>query len=43
MIRALLYAQLPPDIANQIDPFKPYLSPYLEAIEKEKQDLLIGK
>ncbi|KAL1526175.1 hypothetical protein AB1Y20_014903 [Prymnesium parvum] len=43
MVLSSQYKELPPDIANQIDPFKPYLSPYLEAIEKEKQDLLIGK
>ena len=43
-IRALCsFVQLPPDIAAQIEPFTPYLSPYLEAIEKEKAELLLSK
>ena len=32
--------QLPVEVAAKIEPFKPYLSPYLNAIEKEKQELL---
>ena len=32
--------QLPLDIAAKIEPFTPYLHPYLDAIEKEKQELL---
>jgi hypothetical protein len=35
--------QLPPDVQAQIEPFTPYLSPYLEAIEKEKAELLLAK
>ena len=34
--------QLPVEVAAKIEPFKPYLSPYLNAIEKEKQDFLRG-
>lgn len=32
--------QLPPEIAEKIDPFESYLGPYLEQVEKEKVELL---
>jgi len=35
--------RLPPEVAAKIEPFKPYLSPYLNAIEAEKQELLTSK
>ena len=33
---------LPDEVADKIDPWRPYLSPYLQAIEdsKKEQDLL---
>eukprot|EP00326_Haptolina_ericina_P006059 CAMPEP_0181204476 /NCGR_PEP_ID=MMETSP1096-20121128/19958_1 /TAXON_ID=156174 ORGANISM="Chrysochromulina ericina, Strain CCMP281" /NCGR_SAMPLE_ID=MMETSP1096 /ASSEMBLY_ACC=CAM_ASM_000453 /LENGTH=104 /DNA_ID=CAMNT_0023295183 /DNA_START=37 /DNA_END=351 /DNA_ORIENTATION=+ len=40
MVLSSQQKRLPVEVAAKIEPFKPYLSPYLNAIEKEKQELL---
>ena len=35
--------QLPPEVAEKLDPFESYLGPYLEQVKKEKEELLLTK
>merc|ERR1712113_891195 len=37
------HKSLPPEIAEKLDPWESYLNPPLEAIKKEKQELLAAK
>ena len=47
LMRAMILSsqnkRLPPEVYEKVDAFEPYLRPYLDEIEKSKEELMLAK